>query len=345
MTILNKYNINRVLFHALFWFLSILAFAFIFKLSDSVYSLDIIYSIFFHATVFPGVYLNFFGIKKWFIKYCYLEYSVFAIAIIAFTAFLNHYTFEVLVDLVLPDYYFVSQFNFAETGLIITVYLIITTATKLSKSWLDLQKVNQRMIKEEKEKLDSELHNLKAQINPHFLFNSLNVIYSLALKNDKVTAEVVLKLSDILRYVIYDSTQDKVTLNSEVSLLRNYIELQKYRVEDSTPINFISTIEEDVNIAPLIFLTLVENSFKHGIKSDTENVFINIRLHSNAEYVYFEIENNKAKINQHNKNSNGVGLENIKKRLMLQYPGKHTLNIYNSKDIFKVCLKIENEKS
>jgi LytS/YehU family sensor histidine kinase len=201
------------------------------------------------------------------------------------------------------------------------------------------------MIKEEKEKVDSELQNLKAQINPHFLFNSLNVIYSLALKNDEATPEVILKLSDILRYVIYDSTQNKVTLNSEEALLKKYIELQKYRVEDTTPINFISKIEKDVEIAPLIFLTLVENSFKHGIKSDTENVFINIRLHSNAEGVYFEIENNKTKTNQNSNQPNGVGLENIKKRLMLQYPDKHKLTVFDSEDTFKVCLEIEHEKS
>ncbi len=133
MSILNKYKIYRILFHVLFWVLSILAFAFIFKLSDVISSLDVIYSIFFHIAVLTGVYLNFFGIKKWIVKNCYLRYSIFAITIIAFTVFLNHYTFEVLVDLVLPDYYFVSQFNFCETTVIITAYLIITTATKLSK--------------------------------------------------------------------------------------------------------------------------------------------------------------------------------------------------------------------
>jgi sensor histidine kinase YesM len=345
MSIFSKLKIRRTFYHTLFWILSILTFAFIFRLSNPICKLDIIYAVFFHISIIVSVYLNFYGIAKWLRKNSYLKYSVFSITIIAFAVVLNYYTYEVLVDLVLMDFFFVSQFNFTETAVIIIVYLIITTATKLSKSWFDLQKENQRLIKEEKEKLNSELHNLKSQINPHFLFNSLNVIYSLALKNDKITAEVVLKLSDILRYVIYDSTQENVTLNSEVLLLEKYIELQKFRIEDSTPITFISKIEKDVKIAPLIFLTLVENSFKHGIKSDTENVFINIRLHSNAEYVYFEIENNKAKINQHNKNSNGVGLENIKKRLMLQYPGKHTLNIYDSKDIFKVCLKIENEKS
>jgi sensor histidine kinase YesM len=290
MSILNKYKLYRILFHSLFWFLSIIVFAFIFKLSDSIYRLDIIYSIFFHITVFTGVYLNFFGIKKWFLKNRYLEYSVFVITLIAFAVFLNQYTFEVLVDLVLPDYYFVSQFNFTETGVLITLYLTVTTATKLSQSWFELQKVKQRMVKEEKEKLDTELHNLKAQINPHFLFNSLNVIYSLALKNDKVTAEVVLKLSDILRYVIYDSTQENVTLSSEVSLLKKYIELQKYRVEDTTPITFTSNIEVDVKIAPLIFLTLLENSFKHGIKSDTENVFICIKLHSDAEKSFLRLK-------------------------------------------------------
>ena len=345
MSILNKYKIKRVLFHALFWILSILAFAFIFKLSDSIGRLDIIYSIFFHITVFTSVYLNFFGIKKWLIKNCYIKYAVFAVTIIAFAVFLNHYTFEVLVDLVLPDYYFVSQFSFGETAVIITMYLIVTATTKLSNSWFELQRMNQRMVKEEKEKLNSELHNLKAQINPHFLFNSLNVIYSLALKNDKLTAEVVLKLSDILRYVIYDSTQDKVTLESEVSLLKKYIELQKYRVEDSTSINFISKIEKDVKIAPLIFLTLVENSFKHGIKSDTENVFINITLNSDAEKITFEIENNKSKANTNSSNPNGLGLENIKRRLMIQYPDRHKFEVYDSKDTFKVCLEIEHEKS
>lgn len=345
MSALNKCKINRVLFHFLFWVLSVLAFAFIFKLSDAISSLDIIYSIFFHIAVFTSVYLNFFGIKKWLVKNCYLRYCVFTITIIAFAVFLNHYIFEVLVDLALPDYYFVSQFSFGETAVIITVYLIITTATKQSKSWFELQKLNQRMVKEEKEKLDSELHNLKAQINPHFLFNSLNVIYSLALKNDKLTAEVVLKLSDILRYVIYDSTQDKVTLNSEVSLLKKYFEIQKYRVEDSAAISFISNVEEDVKIAPLIFLTLVENGFKHGIKSDTENVFINITLNSDAEKITFEIENNKSKTITNSNKPNGLGLENLKRRLMIQYPDRHKFEVFDNEDTFKVCLEIEHEKS
>lgn len=338
-----KTCLSRALLHVLFWVLSVFVFAFIFRLSGPISKLDIIYAAFFHISVVAGVYLNFYGISKWLQKGRYLHYSVFMLTVTALVLVINHYTFKVLVDWVLPGYYFVSQFNHAETGVIFLIYLIITSASKLSAAWFELQKVNQRMVKQEKEKLDSELRSLKAQINPHFLFNSLNVVYSLALKNDESTAEVVLKLSDILRYVIYDSTREQVTLSSEVLLLNKYIELQKYRIEDSTPISFISEIEKDVKIAPLIFLPLVENSFKHGIKSDTEKGFINISLQSNDLEVYFEIENNKAK-NPDN-NPNGVGLENIKKRLKIQYPGRHKLDVYDNNHTFKVCLRIGHEES
>lgn len=341
MSILTKQN--RILFHILFWISSIFAFAFIFKLSNSICKLDIIYTLFFHIIIITAVYLNFWGIKRWFRINSYLKCTLSAIVIIAFAILLNHYIFEVFVDLVLPDYYFVSQFNDAETGIIIVIYLIITSTIKLSKSWFDLQRMNQRLIIEEKEKIDGELQSLKTQINPHFLFNSLNVIYSLALKKDEATTEVILKLSDILRYVIYDSTQNKVTLNSEVSLLKKYIELQKYRVEDSTPIKFISNIEKDVEVAPLIFLTLVENSFKHGIKSDTDNLFLNIDLYSDSDKVCFEIENNKAETDTTSNRSSGVGLENIRKRLALQYSNKYKLEISENEKTFKVYLEIEHE--
>lgn len=344
MSVVKKNKAGRVWFHILLWMLSVLTFAYIFKLSDSTCSLDLIYSMFFHLSVVSSVYLNFYGIQKWFVRGKYFEYAVSTTAIIAYAAFLSHYTFDVLVDLVLPDYYFVSQFNYVEAGVVVTGYLIVTTTIKLSESWFDLQKVKQHIAESEKERLDGELHNLKAQINPHFLFNSLNVIYALALKSDNDTAAVVLKLSDILRYVIYDSTLKEVSLESEVRLLKKYIELQKLRVESSVPVRFISKIEKDVKVAPLVFLPLVENSFKHGIKGDTENVFIHIKLHSDTEGIYFEVENNKSEAKPNNPNTKGLGLENIKRRLEIQYPDRHEFKIYDEKDIFKVSLAIEHEK-
>ena len=312
-------------------------------MSEGISKLDVIYSLFFHTTIIVCVYLNFIGIKLWFDKGRYLKYFVFVLINIAVTATLNQYTFNVLVDLILPNHYFVSQFNNTEIGIITLIFLTLTSTIKLSKSWFDLQRINRQIIETEKEKIDSELQSLKSQINPHFLFNSLNVIYSLTLNNDKSTPEVILKLSDILRYVIYDSTQDKVLLSSELSLLKKYIDLQKYRIEDDASINFSSEIEYDVKVAPLIFLTLLENSFKHGIKSEIENVFIDVKLYSDAEKVYFEIENNKPETKRNSNKQNGVGLENIKKRLALQYPDNHKLKVLDNGNTFKVYLEIVYE--
>jgi len=336
-------KIRRVFLHALFWIVSVFVFAFIFRLSEIISRLDVIYALFFHITIIGCVYLNFLGIKLWFDKGQYLKYFVFVLINIVATVFLNQYSFDVLVDLILPNHYFVSQFNNTEIGIITLVYLTITSTIKLSKSWFDLQRINRQVIETEKEKIDSELQSLKSQINPHFLFNSLNVIYSLTLNNDESTPEVILKLSDILRYVIYDSTQDKVLLSSELSLLKKYIDLQKYRIEDEASINFNSEIAYDVKVAPLLFLTLLENSFKHGIKSEIENVFINIKLYSNKDKIFFEIENNKPVTKQNSNKENGVGLENIRKRLALQYPDKHKIKVLDNVNTFKVYLEIEHE--
>ena len=343
--ILKTKIVNRVIFDTLFWLLSTLVFAFIFRLSEEINRLDIIYSLFFHLTLLLTVYSNFWAINKWFKKRKNLAYFVFVVVLISIAIPLNQFTFSTLIDFVLSDYYFVSQFNNLEIGLIVSIYLIITTAVKLASSWFELQQANQRIAEEQKEKVDSELQSLKAQINPHFLFNSLNVIYSLTLKKDDMASEVVLKLSDILRYVIYDSQQDKVTLSSEVVLLQNFIDLQRYRIEDTTPINFTTQIQQNVKVAPLLFLTLVENSFKHGIKSDTENVFIDIKLFSDEKKVIFEIENNNTEANIEGKLEKGIGLENIRRRLLLQYPNQHQFRILDNTDTFKVYLEIAHETS
>lgn len=339
----NTKKTNRVFLHTLFWLVSILAFAFIFRLSENMDRLDIANSLFFHFSIIICVYINFLGIKRLVNKGSYAKFFIFLSVIIIGTVALNLYTFNVLIDVILPAYYFVSQFNYIEIGIITFIYLSITAAIKLFKSWFDLQSLNRQIIESKKEKIDNELQSLKSQINPHFLFNSLNVIYSLSLKNDKVTPEVVLKLSDILRYVIYDSTQDKVLISSELSLLNKYIALQKYRVDDGASIKLTSKIDYDVKVAPLIFLTLLENSFKHGIKSDIEDVFINVKIFSDSKKTSFDIENNTSETERNTHNPNGVGLENIRKRLALEYPNKYELRITDKDNKFKVYLEIEHD--
>ncbi len=336
-------RIYRVLSHTLFWIVSIYVFAFIFRLMENIDRLDIVYSLFFHFSIILSVYFNFLGINKLASKGSYLKYFMLLPIIIVSTVSLNLFTFNLFVDFILPDFYFVSQFNYIEIGIITLVYLTVTSSIKLSKSWFDIQKMHRKHIEAEKEKIDSELQSLKSQINPHFLFNSLNVIYSLTLNNDKATSEVVLKLSDILRYVIYDSTKEKVLLSSELSLLKKYIDLQKFRIEDEASISLTNEIDYDVKVAPLIFLTLLENSFKHGIKNDIENIFININLYSDKKKIAFKIENNKSETEQNTQKPSGVGLKNVRKRLTLEYPDKHKLIIQDKGNRFMVYLEIEHE--
>ena len=187
MTSINIKRMNRVSFHILFWVVSVFVFAFIFRLKENVDTLDVVYSLFFHCSIIFSIYINFLCIKKLFEKRIYSGYLLLLLINVVVTVILNQYTFDVIVDIILPDYYFISQFNYLEIALIAIIYLVVTSAIKLSKSWFDLQRISRIVIESEKEKIDSELQNLKSQINPHFLFNSLNVVYSLSLKNDQET--------------------------------------------------------------------------------------------------------------------------------------------------------------
>ena len=225
------------------------------------------------------------------------------------------------------------------------MFLVITTLLHLSKEWFELNEARQRMILLEKEKIDAELRALSNQVNPHFLFNSLNVLYSLAIKNAQETPEAIIKLSDILRYVIYESNRETVELHSEIKLINNFIDLQHFRISPEADIQFIREVEnEKLPIAPMLFLPLVENSYKHGIKGDVGKTFINMKLIQKGDEVEFLIENNKGQSGEPVENqSGGVGLNNIRSRLELIYPKNHTFEVEDKEDLFSVKLKIKTE--
>ena len=173
------------------------------------------------------------------------------------------------------------------------------------------------------EKAKAELAMLQAQINPHFFFNTLNNLYALTIKNSKQAPEVILKLSDMMRYTIYEGKKDRVKIEDEITYLHNYIELHKIRYKKSVEIIFIHSIDGSISIAPLLYIILLENAFKHGVETLTENAFIHMSLNEDDTFINFTIENNYEEKDL--AESIGIGLKNLKRRLSLLYNQKHQL--------------------
>ena len=221
----------------------------------------------------------------------------------------------------------------------ITVMLGLTTALKFGKGWFSQQQQNQQL---EKEKLQAELQFLKSQINPHFLFNTLNNLYSLTLKKSDNAPELVLKLSEMMRYMMYNSNDKMVPLEMEINYLKNYVDLQKIRLVDNTRINL--EFEENVDgqmIAPLLFIPFLENSFKHGVSSNIDAAWVDVKLEVNDGELVFTVANNKPAKPRPASESHGIGLKNVKRRLDLLYPDKHSLNIEDNSEFYRTQLKIE----
>lgn len=193
------------------------------------------------------------------------------------------------------------------------------------------------------EKLESELKFLKSQINPHFLFNSLNNIYTLTMLNPNAAGESVLKLSEMLRYLLYECDAEKVALGRELTYLENYIALFSLKDDEPLNIKFNKTnMQNDIMIAPLLFIPFVENAFKHSQVEDLENGWINIKLSSDEQQIYFEVKNSLPQNEFAKDKVGGIGLNNVKRQLELVYPNKHTLNIDKQEGEFSVELIIKN---
>lgn len=201
--------------------------------------------------------------------------------------------------------------------------------------------VTNRWRQTEKEKLNTELLYLKAQINPHFLFNTLNTIYSLALERSNNTANAVIQLSQMMRYVLDDAQKNFVELEKEFAYLQSYIELQKVRFGDSLKLNFSLTGNANgKKIAPLILIPFIENSFKHGINAE-ENALIEISLNVHDDVLNLYVSNNKVMSMQPTGKPGGLGIKNTKARLQLLYAGKHILKITDKEKTFIVSLTLQ----
>ncbi len=224
------------------------------------------------------------------------------------------------------------------------VYVAFTSFLKFVKEWLSLQDLNLKLAKIERQKLEAELKTLKGQLNPHFLFNSLNNIYSLALiKSDKVP-ELILKLSDLMRHIIYESRENFISLKREIEFVNNFISLQRIRTSEKTKIEYIIDGEiPDARIAPLLFEPFIDNAFKHGLPGTENDDFIYIRFDfTKSEELLFEIKNNYEENSQWDKKHSGIGIENVKKRLKLLYQqSDYKLTIKKANKLHRVSLQLK----
>jgi len=228
-------------------------------------------------------------------------------------------------------------FNSIRLTVIFTIYSVLV---RLAIDWYEAQKLKAELITRNQA---SELALLRSQVNPHFLFNTLNNIYSLVYKKSDDAPEAVMKLSSIMRYMLYDATSDQVLLEKEIEYLKSFIELQKLRLRqhDFVEIN-IHGVANGKTIAPMLLVPFVENAFKHGSKN-VPNPGIRINLYIEPQQIRFIVTNHlRNSTDTAGDPSGGIGMHNIQRRLDLLYPGKHSLVITEDQDIFTVKLVIES---
>ena len=201
-----------------------------------------------------------------------------------------------------------------------------------------LLKIRQRWKQTEKEKIQAELSYLKTQINPHFLFNTLNSIYALALEKSDLAPAAIVKLSEMMRYVLHETGKEEVTLEKEIAYITSYIELQQTRFDGSLRSVFTVTGRpEGKKIVPLLLIPFVENAFKYGVNAE-EDSDIRIQIDIGADDLQLQVVNNKVTVRQPDPAHSGLGIGNTRRRLQILYPGKHSLQINDAKQDFSVSL-------
>lgn len=193
---------------------------------------------------------------------------------------------------------------------------------------------------------ESELQFLKSQINPHFLFNNLNNLYSYAIEESPKTPSIILELSSVLRYMLYDCKEKYVALPKEINHLKNFTQLNELQIEERGKVSFkTENIQSEYRIAPLILTVFIENAFKHSTASQSKDISIDIDIHvTDIGILEFKCENSFRPLTNTDNLSKGIGLQNVKKRLLLLYPDVHKLTISDSGEVYTVHLKMQLKK-
>jgi len=295
---------------------------------------NFMYVVVFHLSIMGAVYFNLkFLLVRYLNKSQFLKYITCVIALVFGTAVLNYSIFNYFIDKLFPSLYYISYFKIWELILIVKIYMVTSILVFLFVQYFE-------MLIARRDAARNELSALKAQINPHFLFNNLNTIYSMASQKDERTPETILKLSDFLRYILYDTAGETIPLQKEVEIIETYISLQKERINpEITSVEFETKGDfSEVKIAPLLLLPLVENCFKHGIGKSQGKIKIQIQLEDkNLRFCTF----NTVALRETSNENGGIGIANVEKRLNLIYPDQHSFEFQEEDGIFKLEMRIQ----
>jgi LytS/YehU family sensor histidine kinase len=218
-------------------------------------------------------------------------------------------------------------------------FLLFTGMIRFVLDWFELENKKKQL---ENEKLAAELNYLKSQINPHFLFNTLHNLNSLVHAGAKNATDVIIKLSNIMRYMIYESGKERVLLSSEIDYMNDYIHLESIRLNNAFKLDLnINGPVELVKIAPLMLITFLENAFKHGVSDQESDCWIHVNLMIDENQLRYLVSNKKTKHTRSAKLKSGFGLDNVKKRLELSYPNAYVLNVKDLEETYEVDLTIK----
>jgi two-component system LytT family sensor kinase len=331
-----------IFWHLFFWMGIISFFVFLARINDAQLTTRELVIIF---LLYPAInislfYLNYLVyIPKFLNKKSYWQYAaIVAVSIIAY-GFLKYGVGLIFKDVVLVHQkgHVISFYTYFYSSVFTSlIFVFLSTALKFSTDWF----LNERIQRDlENQRLSAELAFLKSQINPHFLFNSLNSIYSLAYQRSETTPEAILKLSEIMRYMLYECNDVKVDLDKELHYLQNYIDLQKIRFGAKAFIDF--KVDGDISnqrIEPLLLIAFIENAFKHGVANDITSP-IKLLINVADGKLHFYIQNKK---HNHNRDAiGGIGLINVQRRLDLLYPNRYKLNIRDEENTYTCELSID----
>jgi two-component system, LytTR family, sensor kinase len=325
-----KFNYRTVFFHLLFWVLYCASNAYLWHTFDKTYNETTFYGVTRLPLKIIAVYVNFFLLIQFFFKKKYVAFFSFFFLNLTAAGIIQTYISS-------PDIFNYQSF----TQYSLPVYSVVMLTSILIIIHQFFVKVNESK-QMEIEKIKSELNFLKAQFQPHFLFNTLNNIYSLTFNNSQLAGKSILQLSGLLRYVLYESEMEKVDLQKEINHLQDYIELEKIRFAARMELSFnISGNVSDKKIAPTLLMPFLENAFKHASGKMNEKTWITIDLIVKESNLCFTVENSvfsEGKTQMHNSYS-GIGLENVKRRLSLLYKN-YTLNSELKENYYHTFLMI-----